>query len=104
MVWEEREAHLVDCDRGHERQVLDQAAGLALWRVRRAQYAPLARLQAARPAHLRNIASSFVDTSPARSLNIADAPLARVQGCAARSAFATKGQPWTQPPGCRHCC
>ena len=36
----------------HERQVLDQAAALALGRVRRAQHAPLARLQRARAGNL----------------------------------------------------
>jgi hypothetical protein len=50
--------HLVDGHGGHERQVLDQAAGLALGRVRRAQHAPLAGLQAARPAHLRGTHSA----------------------------------------------
>lgn len=42
----------------HQRQVLDQAAALALWRVRRAQHAPLARLQRARARHLRSAASA----------------------------------------------
>lgn len=45
--------HLIHGDSSHERQVLDQAAGLALRRVRRAQHAPLAGLQAARPTDLR---------------------------------------------------
>lgn len=37
----------------HQRQVLHQAAALPLWRVCRAQHAPLAWLQCARPTHLR---------------------------------------------------
>ena len=42
----------------HQRQVLDQAAALALWRVRWAEHAPLARLQRAWARHLRSAASA----------------------------------------------